>query len=85
MGHKATHRRWMPDLDDLYMFDEVEFPLPDNFYDDYQNREAARVQDMSIAHSMQMAYDLKMYPEDTKDGNVTRMTADQRERFDGYF
>ncbi|EOZ91530.1 Arylsulfatase [Indibacter alkaliphilus LW1] len=85
LGHKATHRTWMPDLDDLDMFDEVEFPLPDNFYDDYQNREAARVQDMSIAHSMQMAYDLKMYPEDTKDGNVTRMTADQRERFDGYY
>ncbi|AFL85743.1 arylsulfatase A family protein [Belliella baltica DSM 15883] len=85
LGHKATHRTWMPDLDDLDMFDDVEFPIPDNFYDDYKNREAARVQDMSIAHTMQMAYDLKMYPEDTKDGNVTRMTADQRKIFDAYY
>lgn len=85
LGHKATHRTWMPDLDDLDMFDDVEFPLPDNFYDDYKNREAARLQDMSIAHTMQMAYDLKMYPDDSKDGNVTRMTPDQRKRFDAYY
>src|SRR3546814_8411634 len=49
IGHKATHRTWMPDTADLGMFDEVTFPLPPNFYDDYQHREAARVQDMTIA------------------------------------
>lgn len=85
IGHKATHRTWMPDLVDLGMFDEVEFPLPNTFYDDYKNREAAKVQDMSIAETMQMAYDLKMYPEDTKDNNVNRMNADQRKKYRDYY
>src|SRR5690554_4165352 len=61
IGHKATHRTWMPDTVDLGMFDEEEFPLPNTFYDEYKNREAAKVQDMSISETMQMAYDLKMY------------------------
>src|SRR5690606_41791711 len=28
IGHKATHRTWMPDTADLGMFDQVELPLP---------------------------------------------------------
>lgn len=85
IGHKATHRTWMPDTMDLGMFDETEFPLPHNFYDSYENREAAKIQDMSIAETMQMAYDLKMYPEDTKDGNVTRMNDAQRAKYKSYY
>src|SRR3546814_10560268 len=75
----------MPDTADLGMFDEVTFPLPPNFYDDYQHREAARVQDMTIAHTLRMDYDLKMYPEDTKDGNVLRMISAQRARYKAYY
>src|SRR5690606_20954022 len=45
VGHKATHRTWMPDTGDLDMFEDVTFPLPKNFYDDYEGREAAKVQD----------------------------------------
>ena len=85
IGHKATHRTWMPDTEDLGMFDEVEFPLPATFYDKYENREAAKVQDMSIAETMQMAYDLKMYPEDTKDNNVVRMNDAQRQKYKDYY
>ena len=85
IGHKATHRTWMPDTADLGMFDEVNFPLPQNFYDDYNNREAAKIQDMSIAKTMLMEYDLKMYAEDTKDGNVTRMNTSQRQKYKAYF
>lgn len=85
IGHKATHRTWMPDTVDLGLFDGVEFPLPDTFYDDYRNRQAAKVQDMSIAETMQLAYDLKMYPEDTKDNNVTRMNASQRKKYKDYY
>ena len=85
IGHKATHRTWMPDTVDLGMFDDVEFPLPNNFYDRYENREAAKVQDMSIAETMLMAYDLKMYPADTEDNNVTRMNEDQRTRYHEYY
>jgi arylsulfatase A-like enzyme len=85
IGHKATHRTWMPDTVDLGMFDDVEFPLPENFYDNYEGREAAQVQDMTISETMLMAYDLKMYPENTKDGNVTRMNPAQRRKYAEYY
>src|SRR5690606_29239200 len=58
---------------------------PHNFYDDYNNREAAKIQDMSIAKTMLMEYDLKMYAEDTKDGNVTRMNTSQRQKYKAYY
>ncbi len=60
LHHKAPHRTWMPDLQDLGMFDDVTFPLPDNFYDTYENRPAAAAQEMSIIHDMDLVYDLKM-------------------------
>jgi arylsulfatase A-like enzyme len=86
VGHKATHRTWMPDLPDLGKFDSVQFPLPANFYDDYADRYAAAHQDMNVAHTMRLGYDLKVMP-DTGFGreNYTRMTAGQREAFDAYY
>lgn len=85
IGHKSTHRSWMPDTSDLGMFDDVTFPLPDNFYDDYKNREAAKLQKMTIAETLTMAYDLKMFPDDTKDGTVARMNAAQRAKYKAYY
>jgi arylsulfatase A-like enzyme len=87
IGHKATHRTWMPDLDDMGMFDDKTFPLPANFYDNYTNREAARVQDMTIDKTMIMGYDLKMYPDydNLKEGNIVRMNPDQRAKFTAYY
>lgn len=85
IGHKATHRTWLPDTADLGMFDDVTFPLPHNFYDTYTNREAARIQDMSIAKTMVMGYDLKMFDGEIKDGNITRMNLAQRAKFDAYY
>ena len=60
LHHKAPHRSWMPDLQDLGLYDDVEFPLPDTFYDDYEGREAAALQEMSIIEDMNLIYDLKM-------------------------
>src|SRR3546814_11790877 len=40
---------------------------------------------MTIAHTLRMDYDLKMYPEDTKDGNVLRMISAQRARYKAYY
>lgn len=85
IGHKNTHRTWMPDTSDLRMFDHVNFPLPPNFYDDYEGRQAAKNQDMSISISMRMDYDLKMLPDDHKDGNFTRMNDDQRAAYAAYY
>lgn len=60
LHHKAPHRTWMPDLCDLDLYNEVTYPLPENFYDDYQGREAAALQEMSIIKDMNVVYDLKM-------------------------
>lgn len=86
IGHKATHRTWIPDTCDMGMYDKVTFPLPKNFYDNYANREAAKVQDMSIDKTMLMAYDLKMFSY-SKNGDPTanRMNPEQRAKFDAYY
>ncbi len=85
IGHKSTHRTWIPDTTDMGMFDAVTFPLPENFYDDYDNRAAAKVQDMTIAKTMILGYDLKMLPADNKEPAITRMNAAQRARFNAYY
>ncbi|HTM99709.1 MAG TPA: sulfatase [Pedobacter sp.] len=88
IGHKATHRVWLPDTTDMGKFDNVTFPLPATFYDDYKTREAAKVQDMSIAKTMIMGYDLKMFPTVAaadREGSVNRMNAAQRAKFNAYY
>ncbi|SFH00580.1 sulfatase family protein [Pedobacter insulae] len=86
IGHKATHRTWLPDTRDMGLYDNVSFPLPKHFYDHYMNREAAKVQDMSIDKTMLMGYDLKMLSY-SKNGepSVNRMTPEQRGKFDAYY
>ncbi|GEO04596.1 sulfatase [Adhaeribacter aerolatus] len=86
IGHKATHRTWIPDINDLGKFDKVNFPLPATFYDQYHHREAARVQDMSVEKTMQMAYDLKMLSFIKKEEpTISRMNPAQRQKFDQYY
>lgn len=88
IGHKATHRTWMPDIQDFGKYDTQEFPLPATFYDDYKSREAAAQQEMSIDKDMHMGYDLKMYPtaeEMRKEGNFSRMTAEQFAAYEAYY
>lgn len=88
IGHKATHRVWLPDTVDLGRFDNQNFPLPANFYDTYTNRKAAEIQDMSIEKTMLMGYDLKMFGSEEKknlDLSFKRMNAQQRKAIDGYY
>ncbi|WP_198673918.1 sulfatase family protein [Chitinophaga alhagiae] len=86
IGHKATHRTWIPDTADLGLYDGRTFPLPANFYDDYEGRYAAAHQDMNIAHTMRLGYDLKMTP-DTGFGRsgYIRLNPAQRAKFDAYY
>ncbi|MBP5629355.1 MAG: sulfatase [Bacteroidaceae bacterium] len=63
--HKAPHRTWMPDLQDLELFSDSTYELPSNFYDDYSGRRAAQQQRMSIAKDMDVVYDLKMADRDS--------------------
>lgn len=60
--HKAPHRNWMPDFKYLDLYEDVEFPMPETFYDDYATRGAATSeQRMRIDENMSMIYDLKLY------------------------
>ena len=88
IGHKATHRTWMPDVQDFGKFDSVDFELPKTFYDDYATRDAANLQEMSIDKDMQMEYDLKMFPTleaMMADGNFKRMNQKQRDKYIAYY
>lgn len=85
VGHKATHREWSPALEDLGAYDDVEFPLPDNFYDNYENREAARQQDMTIDKTMRMREDLKMDADYEKGWLYSRMTPEQKKAYQAYY
>ncbi len=85
VGHKATHRTWMPALEDLGAYDDVNFPIPDNFYDTYEGREAARQQDMSLETTMRLREDLKINPDYEKDGVHNRFNPEQKKVFKGYY
>ena len=45
-----------PDTCDLELFADKTFPLPENFYDNYEGRLAAQKQEMSIAKNMGLVY-----------------------------
>ncbi|MCQ2146732.1 MAG: DUF4976 domain-containing protein [Bacteroidales bacterium] len=52
----------MPSLRYLDLYEDVEFPMPETFYDDYATRGAATSeQRMRIDEHMSMIYDLKLY------------------------
>ena len=58
---KAPHRNWMPEEKYYHLFDNVQFPVPSNYFDDYESRtSAARSQEMEIARDMNYANDLKL-------------------------
>ncbi|MCL3781140.1 DUF4976 domain-containing protein [Prolixibacteraceae bacterium JC049] len=89
---KAPHRNWMPDTAKLTMYEDVEFELPNNFFDNFKQRgSAAKEQEMSIYEDMQMEWDLKM------DGigksgvagklstKLARMNPDERAKWDKFY
>jgi arylsulfatase A-like enzyme len=85
IGEKATHRSWLPDLQDLGVFDGQTFPLPPNFYDDYKNRIAAKNQDMTVDKTMLLDYDLKVHANYGEKGMYGRMSPEQRNAFKNYY
>ncbi|GAO43491.1 sulfatase family protein [Flavihumibacter petaseus] len=85
VGEKATHREWLPSLEDLGSFDDKTFPIPENFYDDYSGREAAAKQDMSIDKTMVLKSDLKIHVDYTTMRDYKRMDSAQRKIFAGYY
>jgi len=61
MWHKAPHRAWDPGPNELGMYENTTFPEPETLFDNYDgNREAASLNNMTIANTMYMDRDLKM-------------------------
>lgn len=96
LHHKAPHRTWMPDTCDLGAFDDIRFPLPDNFYDKYEGRVAASQQEMNIFKDMDVVFDLKMADKEneihTKTGlenygrnMYKRLNPAQKKAWDAYY
>ena len=97
-NHKAPHRNWMPNVDDLGVIDTSDLQVPDNFFDDYKNRPAAQLQELEI-NDMYLSYDLKLteadYAGDLADISqgwgkqwqalYGRMTPSQKQKWDVYY
>jgi arylsulfatase A-like enzyme len=62
-NHKAPHRNWMPDVEELGEIDTSQLQVPENFHDSYEGRPAAAAQEMEI-DDMYLSYDLKLEEED---------------------
>jgi len=85
VGEKATHREWLPDIQDLGAYDDKDLPLPSTFYDDYAGRAAAADQDMTIDKTMRLKEDLKVHADYEKSGIYNRFTPVQKQAFYDYY
>ena len=66
INHKAPHRNWMPELKNLNLFNEVNFPEPETLFDDYATRGSQmQTQELTVANHLGYAFDLKV--EELKD------------------
>ena len=66
VNHKAPHRNWMPDLQNINLFDDVTFPEPGTLFDDYSTRgPQMQTQELTIDKHLGYAFDLKV--EELKD------------------
>lgn len=86
VGEKATHRSWLPDIPDLGAYDSIDFPLPETFYDNYENRLAAFDQDMTIDKTMRLKEDLKIGASFGENGyEAARMNPEQAAAYTAYY
>lgn len=90
--HKAIHRDWLADTCDLEEFEDKEYVLPANYFDNYEGRQAAAEQEMSIIKDMDLVYDLKMKREGVTtplsgayDSFLSRMDSAQRARYEAFY
>lgn len=91
---KAPHRTWMPEEKYFTLFEDKEFELPANFYDDYSGRLAASKHEMGIYKDMDVVYDLKMLDVEGAlktryrkafENQYNRMDSLQKKAWDAYY
>jgi arylsulfatase A-like enzyme len=75
----------MPAIEDLGAYENVDFPMPANFYDDYKNRRAALEQDMTVDKTMIIGDDLKIGVDYSKPGMFGRLNAEEKAAYKKYF
>jgi arylsulfatase A-like enzyme len=76
LHHKAPHRNFMPGPKHLTMYDGVDIPMPETFFDNYQTRSAAaREQEMEVSRHTMPSFDLKLpvQPQGTDETEEERM------------
>lgn len=62
--HKACHRNWLPRVEDLELYEDQIFALPETFFDSYEERPAAKRAEMRLLDHMDSSYDVKMVSEE---------------------
>ncbi len=73
---KAPHRNWLPEEKYLNLYEDQDFPLPQNFFDDYYGRgTAAHTQEMGIVKEMMWGHDMK-FENDPYTGQPTNFMPD---------
>ena len=97
MHHKAPHRSWMPAIKNLQLFDNMDFPLPENFYDNYEGREGLQSQMLTVKDHMDIRMDFKVpcLDCDTAEANwwapeeywrrLDRLNPDEREEWEASY
>lgn len=91
--HKAPHRSWLPDVKDLGKYDDVTFPHPATWNDDYATRgEAVRTQKMDVGRDMTLETDLKVDTRHPQRPDVSwsfteyaRLTDEQKKPIEAYY
>jgi len=86
--HKAPHRDWEPGPNELTLYKNVTFPEPPTLFDKYENRGTAeKTQDMTIAKTMRIEEDLKLYRDRSKmkRTGLNRMTPEQLAAWDAVY
>ncbi|MGM0621874.1 MAG: sulfatase family protein [Bacteroidota bacterium] len=91
LHHKAPHRTWQPDTIHFDEFRGKTYPVPDNFFDDYEGRKAAAEQKLSIRENdMDIRYDLKMQDEQIESrfpgmDHTARMNEKQKKAWEAHY
>ena len=91
LHHKAPHRTWQPDTIHFDEFRNKTYPVPDNFFDDYEGRTAAAEQKLSIRENdMDIRYDLKMQDERIESrfpgmDHTARMNEKQKKAWEAHY
>lgn len=94
LHHKAPHRTWQPDTSLLAKYADIVFPVPENYFDTYEGREAAAEQRMSVrTNDMDLVYDLKMNDPEGKIesrfnfrmDHTSRMNPEQKAAWDNHY